>query len=72
MNQRTKASQANTTSFNLMDMGWVVAHGRAVTRGRLLERSMSLNEEAMVKACGVTMAKPQGHSWAPHSWSGSK
>gem|GEM_PF-4918983 len=26
---------------------------------------MSLTEEATVKVCGVAVAIPQGHSWAP-------
>jgi hypothetical protein len=28
--------------------------------------------EATVKACGVAGAKPQGQSWAPPPWSGSR
>ena len=30
------------------------------------------DREATVKACGVAVAKPQGHSWAPHPLNGSR
>jgi hypothetical protein len=67
-----KASQEQATSFNLTDMGWAAAQTRASTRGELFGRSMSSSEEATVNACGVTVAKPQGQSWAPNPWSGSR
>ena len=35
-------------------------------RGELLGRLMSLGREATVKACGVVVARLQGHSWAPN------
>jgi hypothetical protein len=72
VNQCMKATQERTTSSNLTDMGWVAVRTRAVTRGRLVVRSMSLNREATVKVCGVAVAKPQGHSWAPNLSSGSR
>jgi hypothetical protein len=67
-----KASQEQATSFNLTDMGWVAVQIRAVTRGELFGGSMSPAGEAMVKACGVAVAKPQGQSWVPNSWNGSR
>jgi hypothetical protein len=72
VNQRMKASQERTTSSNLTDMGWVAVRTRAVTNGELFGRSMSPVREAMAKACGVAVAKPQEQSWAPNLSSGSR
>lgn len=69
MNQRMNASQGQTTSSNLTDVGWVAVRTRA--SGELVDRLMSPVGEATVKACGVAVAKPQGHSWAPHLSNGS-
>jgi hypothetical protein len=33
---------------------------------------MSLAREATVKACGVAVAMPQGHSWAPNPSNGHR
>jgi hypothetical protein len=41
------------------------AEGLAV--GELLGRISVVGREATVNARGVTVAMPQGHSWAPHS-----
>jgi hypothetical protein len=41
VNQRMKASQERTTSFNLTDIGWVAVRTRAVSCGELLDRFMS-------------------------------
>ncbi len=72
MNQRMKASQERTTSSNLTDMGWVAVRIRATARGQLLWSVNVAYQEATVKVCGVTVAKPQGHSWAPNSRNGSR
>ena len=72
MNQCVKASQERTTSSNLTDMGWVAVRTRAVTCGKLAGRLMSPSREATVKVCGVAVAKPQGQSWAPNLWNGSR
>ena len=68
MNQRMNASQAKTTSSNLTDSGWVAVHiATAMIRWsrELGVWLMSPDQEATVNACGVAVAKPQGHSWAP-------
>ena len=70
-NQRQNASQAQTTSSNLADLGWAAAHPHVLC-GELLGRLMSLNEEATGKACGVPVAMLQGHSWAPRPSNGSR
>ena len=70
-NQRLNAPQEQTTSSNLADMGWVAARTR-MDSGELLGRLMSLTREATLKGCGVGVARPQGHSWAPNSSSGSR
>jgi hypothetical protein len=69
-NQRQNASQERTTSFNLAD-GWVAA--RIDADG--IENSTGVDVvalEATVKVCGVAVARPQGHSWAPTPSSGSE
>jgi hypothetical protein len=43
-----------------------------LSRGELTEWLMSSFSEAMVKDCGVAMAKLQGHSWAPTPSRGSR
>jgi hypothetical protein len=72
VNQRMKASQEQATSLNLTDMGWVAVQIRTATCGELFGGSMSPAAEATVKACGVAVAKPQGQSWTPNLWSGSR
>jgi hypothetical protein len=67
-----KASQERATSSNLTDTGWVAAQIRTKSCGKLFGRLMSPAREATVKACGVAVAKPQGQSWAPHPWNGSR
>lgn len=56
MNQRMKASQERATSYNLTDMGWVTTRiGAPVSR---TPWSVDVvDREAMVKVCGVAMAK---------------
>jgi hypothetical protein len=70
LNQRVKASQARTTSSNLTDLGWVAARTRK--RGELLRLVNVAGREATPKACGVGVAKLQGHSWAPHPTNGQE
>lgn len=62
-NQRQNAPQERTTSSNLADSGWVAAHTR--TSGKLPRSVDVADQEATPKACGVGVAKPQGHSWTP-------
>lgn len=71
-NQRLKASQEKTTSSNLTDLGWVATRtrGTAVLWGTLWSVDVA-DWEAVVKACGVTMARLQGYSWAPTLSKGS-
>ena len=71
VNQHLKASQARPTSSNLMDMGWVVTRIGAYAP-RTLRRGDVARQEATENACGVTVAKSQGHSWAPTLSSGSR
>ena len=69
-NQRQKASQELTTSSNLADVGWAAVRTR--TRcGKLFGSVDVTDREATPKVCGVGVAKPQGHSWAPPLSNGS-
>ena len=70
-NQHLKAPQERTTSSNLADMGWVAVR-IPVLAGRTLLAVDVAAREAMEKACGVSMAKPLGHSWAPSLWNAAK
>jgi hypothetical protein len=68
-NQRPNAPQEKTTSSNLADGGWVAVHARG---GRATRWSGDVaGAEATMKVCGVVVAKPQGHSWAPRLLNGS-
>jgi hypothetical protein len=71
VNQCSKASQEKTTSSNLADVGWVAARTRA-THEELPRPVDVADREATSKACGVDVAKLQGHSWAPNPTSGSR
>jgi hypothetical protein len=62
-NERLNASQENTTSSNLTDLGWVAARTRSVW-GTPASVDVA-GREAALKCCGVGVAMPQGHSWAP-------
>jgi len=66
-----KAPQERPTRSNLADMGGVAVRIPEIV-GELVFRTMSTVDEAMVKVCGVTMAKPLGHSGAPSLTSASK
>ena len=80
-NQWLKASQDETTDSNLADMGRVASR----TCSRLPERAVGrcrggrgtlrpgdvAGPEATVKACGVAVAKVQGHNWTPIPSKGS-
>ncbi len=63
-NQRLNAPQAKPTSSNLADLGWAAVRTRLPCE-ELPDRIMSSAGEATVKNCGVAVARPQGHSWAP-------
>ena len=68
VNQHMNAPQDEPPAPNLTDMGWAAVRTR-VERGTL--RSVDVaGREATVKACGVAVAKPQGHSWAPNPSNG--
>ena len=72
-NQRLNASQANSTSSNLADLGWAAARTRTrIWWGELLSRLAVVGSEATVKVCGVTVAMLQGQSWSPNPSSGSR
>jgi len=72
-NQRLKASQGQTTSANLTDLGRVATRTRrASARRGTLWLGHVANREATVKACGVAVARLQGHSWAPTLSKGSR
>src|ERR1035437_1133036 len=71
VNQHLKASQERSTSSNLTDMGWVAARIGAFAP-RTLRLVDVASREATMKACGVVVAKQQGHSWAPTPSSGSR
>lgn len=72
MNPWHKAPQERTTRSNLTDMGGVAVrnHGLAVVNS--LVGSYVAGREADANGCGVTSAKLQGHSGAPHLVSGRK
>lgn len=69
-NQRLNASQEQTTSSNLTDVGWAAVRTRVNRHGELLRSVDVADREATLKACGVGVARPQGHSWAPHPSNG--
>jgi hypothetical protein len=73
VNQRMNASQEQTTSSNLTDLGWVAArtHSTLVGWGTLWPVDVA-GREATPNACGVGVAKPQGHSWAPRPSNGPR
>ena len=70
-NQRLNASQDETTSSNLADLGWTATRTRQQCWGTL-ESGDVAGLEAVVNACGVTAARLQGHSWAPTPLKGSR
>jgi hypothetical protein len=72
-NQRLNAPQDETTSSNLTDLGWVAARTRSTPVGwGTLRLGDVAGREAMVNACGVAVARLQGHSWAPTPSKGSR
>ena len=68
-NQRPNAPQEQTTSSNLTDLGWAAARIRALA-WRTPWLVNVVGREATVKACGVAVAKLQGHSWSPNPTNG--
>ena len=76
VNQRLNAPQDETTSSNLADVGWVATRTRATMhllscRGTLGSGDVA-GREATLKACGVGVARLQGHSWASTPSKGSR
>ena len=63
MNRCQKAPQELTTSSNLTDQGWVAARTREM-RGTPWTVDVAVRE-ATPNACGVGVARLQGHSRAP-------
>ena len=60
-----QTSLKRPTSSNLTDRGWVAVR---TGTGVVLETPAPVDvagREATGKACGVAVAIPQGHSWAP-------
>jgi hypothetical protein len=53
-------------SSNPVDSGWSAMRTDILGCWELRGGFRSLSSEATVKACGVTVAISQGHSWAPH------
>jgi len=76
-NQRLNASQEQTTSSNLTDLGWVATRTGGTTAmpwscwGTLWLGDVA-GREAAPNACGVGVARLQGHSWAPNPSKGSR
>ena len=68
-NQRLNASEEQTTSSNLTDLGWAAVRTRT-SCGELLSRFNVAGPEATVNDCGLAVAMPQGHSWAAHPSNG--
>jgi hypothetical protein len=65
-NQRYNASQDESASSNPVDVGWMAARTRSLMTGRGTPGLVYVaGREATVKVCGVGVARPQGHSWAP-------
>jgi hypothetical protein len=73
VNQRMNASQEWTTSSNLTDLGWAAARTSIIiVMGGTLWPVDIAGREATPNACGVGVARPQGHSWAPRLSNGSE
>jgi hypothetical protein len=74
-NQRLNASQDETTSSNLTDLGWVATRtpsAAMVVDWETFRSGDVADREATVNACGVAVARLQGHSWAPTPSNGSR
>jgi hypothetical protein len=71
VNQRMNASQERTTSSK--PDGYGLGCGAYLHEVQRTPSSVYVaDREATVNACGVAVAKPQGHSWAPHPLNGSR
>lgn len=73
---REKSVLSRPLSFPPAQTRWIWAGLRCVlvpvsVGEKLLGRFQIAGREATVKACGVTVARPQGYSWAPHPTIGS-
>ena len=76
VNQRLNAPQEQTTSSNLADVGWVATRTRTTMHLLSGRGTLGLGDvagrEATLKACGVGVARLQGHSWASTPSKGSR
>jgi hypothetical protein len=72
VNQRMNASQENSTSSNLTDLGWAATRNLVVLAGGTLWSVCVADREAASNVCGVDAAMLQGHSWAPRLSNGSQ
>ena len=71
MNQRMNASQERTTSSE--PDGYGLGCGAHLHEAQGTPGSVDVaDREATMNVCGVVVAKPQGHSWAPHPLNGSR
>ena len=61
---------SQTTGSNLVDLGRAAARTRRIGAGNSRAGHVA-GREATVNACGVVVAMPQGHSWAPTPSNGS-
>lgn len=66
-----QSSSSETTSSNLADLGWVATRTRTVC-GELPRSVYVAGREATLNDCGVSVARLQGHSWAPNPSNGSR
>jgi hypothetical protein len=71
VNQRMNASQEKTTSSNLTDLGWAATRTPILVGGTFWPVDVA-GREATLNACGVGVARSQGHSWAPRLSNGSE
>jgi hypothetical protein len=69
VNQRMNASQGLITSSNLTDLGWAATRTPILVGGTPWPVCVA-GREATLNACGVGVAKSQGHSWAPRLLNG--
>ena len=53
------------TSSNLVDMGWAAVRVDPIAGKTTPTSVLDADQEATVKACGVTVARPQRQSWTP-------
>jgi hypothetical protein len=72
VNQRVNASQEESTSSNLTDLGWAATRTVIELMMETLRSVDVAGREATSNVCGVGVAMLQGQSWAPRLSNGSK